>query len=182
MWGMTSFVQWKTLFRLMSCIAVPLLLCHFEEGLPRINAGVVDQNVDAPEAGHRILDHLCHSVAAAGIGLKAKCRAAFRLQSGCDLLDARPVKVGEKYMGPALGKQLCDPRANARGRPGHDDDFILDQFHQPLLRTRADGIKCPSTPLAQPRAEARQVALLQVIVDQEANPNRQRNQAGCAGG
>src|SRR5450631_4852952 len=44
-------------------------------------------------------------------------------------------------MGSALGKQLCDPCANSCCCPGHNDDFVLDQFHQPLLRTRADGIK-----------------------------------------
>src|ERR1700722_5319801 len=44
-------------------------------------------------------------------------------------------------MGSTFGKQLRDPRANSCCCPGHNDDFVPDQFHPPLLHTRADGIK-----------------------------------------
>src|ERR1700722_4177516 len=83
--------------------AVPLLFCHFQEGLPRIDTGVVNQNVDSSKALDRILNNRRHGIAVPGSGLKAERGAAVLLQSRCDFLDMT-VEVGEKYMGSALGK------------------------------------------------------------------------------
>src|SRR3984885_14765580 len=133
---------------------VPLLFCHFEERLTRINAGIVDQNVDAAKAFERILNNFLHGITAASIGFKTKRRARFPMQSRCVLLDPRSVQVGEKYVGSLLGKQLRYSGANPCGCSGHNDNLILDQFHPPLLSTRGDVIKCAAILLALPRGRS----------------------------
>jgi hypothetical protein len=74
MWGMTSL---DTL-HVDVLHGVPLLFCHFEEGMPRIDSGVVDQHIDAAKALERIVHHGRHGVATARVGLKGKGRSALR--------------------------------------------------------------------------------------------------------
>jgi hypothetical protein len=149
---------------------VPLLFCHFQKGLAGIDAGVVDQDIDAAKASDRVVDHFCHGIATAGVGLKGKGGAAFRLERGRLCLDCFAVQVGEEYMSTVFGKELRDSGADAGSRTGYDGDLILQQFHRVMVSKAA-----VSRSYLQP--EARQVALLQVVIDEEARSNSQRDQA-----
>ena len=102
--GHNKFRAMKDALQVDVLHGVPMFFCHFQEGLPGIDSGVINQDIDASKAGNGILNNFRHIVALAGVGFKAKRRAAFRLQSRCDLFDLGPIQVGKKYMGSILCK------------------------------------------------------------------------------
>jgi hypothetical protein len=107
--------------------AVELLLGQVLDGRGvRAHAGVIDEDVDAPELLERLVDEVLGRVCLAHVVLDAEVAVAELLGA---LLGLFFKNVRQHDAGPLIGHRLGDAEPDATRSPGDDYDTILEIPH-----------------------------------------------------
>ena len=104
---------------------VPVLGGHGHERLESTDAGVVDENVEPAERGHRLIDHARDVELFADVRDNALHRAGEGAQLLVGVLDASRPDAAERHAAAALGQRLHDGEADAATPAGDERDPAL---------------------------------------------------------
>ena len=126
-------MAWNAADRLMRDDRVPFLDREFLDRRDVLDAGVVDQDVDAAEGLLGRRDHRGDLGGLGHVGRRVeRLDAEFLLDAGALLLDRGGVAEAVDHdVGAVLGERPGDAEADAGGRAGDDRGFSLE--HDDLL-------------------------------------------------
>ena len=111
---------------------VPVGLAHLKQLHPRIDAGVVDQDVGRAQHAGGIRNHHVDVGKPRDIGADKMDTATDLADARCDPFGRRLViEPGDRDVGPLLGQRDCNGGANSLLRAGHQRDPAC-QFHELL--------------------------------------------------
>src|SRR5437899_4274127 len=94
---------------------IPLLLGHAQKGLPRIDSGVIDQDIDPARTLRRAIDPALHIARVADVSAGSDCRTpcgAYRLR---DALASVDVPIQDMDMRALAGEESRHSFTNAGG-------------------------------------------------------------------
>jgi hypothetical protein len=99
-----------------------------------LDAGVVDQDVDAAQAVHRGLHHGVDLLGLGHVGaVVADLDAELLCQPGTQRLDLRGVaEAVEHQVGAGTAERACDTQADAAGRAGDDGSLAFQHLDSPV--------------------------------------------------
>jgi hypothetical protein len=107
---------------------VPLVLGHLEEGMARIDACVVDQDIDPPEPRHGIINHAFQHLRVPHVGFEGGGETTLASDGRRRGFGGGPVHIDRVHSSSVAGKQLRHARANSRTRSGHQRHPVLSQL------------------------------------------------------
>ena len=98
-----------------------------------LNAGIVDQNVDRPNLGAGLIDHVFDLVGIGDVGARTHhADIVLALEIADDFLDfVGRAKTVERDIGALSGERGRDPKSDTTGLAGHNGGFACPHLIPP---------------------------------------------------